>query len=138
MFCFLSIPGSSYKAYAWGRDELKPLSKRGQDNWGGMGVTLVDSLDTLWLMGMKKEFAEAREWVARDLSFANAGAVSVFETTIRELGGLLSAYELSRDKVFLDQATKLGDLLMPAFQSPSGIPHGMVTQPDPKPDPTQP
>lgn len=39
-----------------GKDELKPLSKRGQDNWGGMGVTLVDSLDTLWLMGMTEEF----------------------------------------------------------------------------------
>jgi hypothetical protein len=38
---------SGYKKYAWGSDELKPLSKRGQENWGGMGVTLVDSLDTV-------------------------------------------------------------------------------------------
>jgi mannosyl-oligosaccharide alpha-1,2-mannosidase len=66
-----------------------------------MGVTLVDSLDTLWLMGMKEEFSRAREWVAKSLTFDHAGTVSTFETTIRELGGLLSAYDLSGDKVFL-------------------------------------
>lgn len=117
---------AGYKRYAWGRDEVKPLSNRGQDNWGGMGVTLVDSLDTLWLMGMKEEFAEAREWVAKSLTFDHAGSVSVFETTIRELGGLLSAYDMSQDEVFLQKARQLADKLMPAFNSPSGIPHGMV------------
>lgn len=54
---------AGYRAHAWGRDELKPISAHGQDNWGGMGVTLVDSLDTLWIMGMKDEFNEAKEWV---------------------------------------------------------------------------
>ena len=54
---------AGYRAHAWGRDELKPISAHGQDNWGGMGVTLVDSLDTLWLMGMIEEFNEAKEWV---------------------------------------------------------------------------
>ena len=49
----------NYHEYAWGRDELKPISRRGHDNWGGMGVTLVDSLDTLWLMGLKEEFWQA-------------------------------------------------------------------------------
>lgn len=117
---------AGYKKYAWGRDEVKPLSHRGQDNWGGMGVTLVDSLDTLWLMGMKKEFAEAREWVAKSLSFDHAGTVSVFETTIRELGGLLAAFDLSQDQVFLQRARELADKLMPAFNTPSGIPQGMV------------
>ena len=116
----------SYRKYAWGRDELKPLSRQGQDNWGGMGVTLVDSLDTLWIMGMRKEFDEAKEWVRSRLSFRNAGSVSVFETTIRELGGLLSAYDLSGDKVFLDKAVELGSLLSPAFNSRTGIAYGMV------------
>jgi mannosyl-oligosaccharide alpha-1,2-mannosidase len=117
---------AGYKKYAWGRDEVKPLSNQGQDNWGGMGVTLVDSLDTLWLMGMKEEFAEARDWVANSLSFDRAGTVSVFETTIRELGGLLSAYDLSKDQVFLQKAQLLADKLTPAFQTQSGIPMGMV------------
>lgn len=40
--------------------KLKPSGKKGNNNWGGMGVTLVDSLDTLWLMGLKKEFYKGR------------------------------------------------------------------------------
>ena len=83
----------------------------------GMGVTLVDSLDTLWIMGMKDEFEEAKEWVKNELSFSHADTVSMFETTIRELGGLISAYDLSGDQVFLDKAKELGDLLMPAFDT---------------------
>lgn len=112
---------SAYKQYAFGYDELKPISKRGHNNWGGMGVTLVDSLDTLWVMGMRKEFDEAKDWVRDRLSFNNAGSVSVFETTIRELGGLLSAYDLSKDKVFLDKAEILGRKLLGAFDTPTGI-----------------
>ena len=44
---------SGYKNRAWGFDALKPISGRGENPWGGIGCTLVDSLDTLWLMGMK-------------------------------------------------------------------------------------
>jgi hypothetical protein len=116
----------NYKQYAWGKDELHPISLIGSDNWGGMGVTLVDSLDTLWILGLRKEFDEARDWVASKLTFSNAGAVSVFETTIRELGGLLSAYDLSGDRVFLDKALELGDKLLPAFATSSGIASGQV------------
>ena len=68
-----------YKDHAWGHDEVLPLTREGSDNWGGMGVTLVDSLDTLWIMGMKEEFKEARDWVADSLTFKNANTVSVFE-----------------------------------------------------------
>eukprot|EP00636_Phaeomonas_parva_P000251 CAMPEP_0118864030 /NCGR_PEP_ID=MMETSP1163-20130328/8710_1 /TAXON_ID=124430 /ORGANISM="Phaeomonas parva, Strain CCMP2877" /LENGTH=1054 /DNA_ID=CAMNT_0006798099 /DNA_START=229 /DNA_END=3393 /DNA_ORIENTATION=- len=116
-----------YKSNAWGYDELLPVSGRKQNNWGGMGVTLVDSLDTLWLMDMKDEFYEARDWVKNSLSFDRAGTVSVFETTIRELGGLLSAYDLSGDAVFLDKARVLGDRLLKAFDTPSGIPAGRIS-----------
>jgi len=91
-----------------------------------MGFTLIDTLDTLWIMGLHKEFAEAREWVATKLSFNKHRGVSVFETTIRALGGLLSAYDLSGDRVFLEKAKDLGDRLMPAFNTPTGIPHGQV------------
>ncbi|CAM9913317.1 unnamed protein product, partial [Hapterophycus canaliculatus] len=89
-----------YEEFAWGADELAPRGKKAKQSWGDMGVTLVDSLDTLWLMGMKEEFWKARDWVKNSLSFSKAGDVSVFETTIRELGGLLSAYDLSRDDIF--------------------------------------
>lgn len=68
-----------------------------------------------------------RVWVEKSLSFHNADSVSVFETTIRELGGLLSAHDLSGDKVFLTKAVELADLLMPAFDTASGIPRGSVS-----------
>ena len=117
---------AGYKTYAWGSDELKPGSQRGQDNWGGMGVTLVDSLDTLWVMGMKAEFHEAVAWVKTRLSFDHAGTVSTFETTIRELGGLLSAYDLSGETVLLEKAEDLGNRLAQSFNTRSGIPTGQV------------
>lgn len=116
----------NYKEYAFGMDELHPISHRGSANWGGMGTTLVDSLDTLWLMGMKDEFWEAKDWVRDHLSHEKVGDVSGFETTIRSLGGLLSAYDLSGDKVFLDKADDLGERLFKAYDSPSGLPKGSV------------
>jgi len=116
-----------YSRYAFGKDELLPLSKRGQDNWGGMGTTLVDSLSTLWQMGMKEDFWKARDWVRDHLDFSKVKqAVSVFETCIRNLGGLLSAYDLSGDEVFLRKADDLGQRLIKAFENPNGIPFGEV------------
>ncbi|KAL7432933.1 hypothetical protein ACHAXM_010194 [Skeletonema potamos] len=116
----------NYKQYAFGMDELHPISKRGSANWGGMGTTLVDALDTLWLMGMKDEFWDARDWVRDHLSHDSVGDVSGFETTIRSLGGLLSAYDLSGDKVFLEKADDLGAKLFKAYDTPSGLPRGSV------------
>lgn len=112
---------NGYKTYAFGFDELKPISGNGDNNWGGMGVTLVDSLDTLWLMGMKDEFWEARDWVRDYLDNDIDERVSVFETTIRSLGGLLSAYDLSGDEVFLKKADDLGKRLSYALGTESGL-----------------
>ncbi|CAG0900914.1 unnamed protein product, partial [Cyprideis torosa] len=117
---------SSYEGFAWGHDFLSPQTKSFTD-WFGLGLTIVDSLDTLWLMGLKDEFSKAREWVATELDLAkNARWVNTFETTIRVLGGLLSAYHLSGDRIFLDKAVDLGERLLPAFGSPSGIPYSDV------------
>lgn len=60
---------SGYVQYAWGFDELMPLSKSGKNSFGGLGATVVDSLDTLWLMGLKEEFKQARDWVVNELTF---------------------------------------------------------------------
>ena len=113
-----------YRTEAWGFDELLPLSAGSKDNWGGMAVTMIDSLSTLWLMDLKDEFYEARDFVEHELSFADVGVVSVFETTIRSLGGLLSAFDLSGDRAFLEKADDLGSRLLKSFDSPSGIPYG--------------
>uniref|UniRef100_A0A7S4N8K7 alpha-1,2-Mannosidase n=1 Tax=Odontella aurita TaxID=265563 RepID=A0A7S4N8K7_9STRA len=118
---------SGYKKHAFGQDEVLPQSGKSHSNWGGMGTTLVDSLDTLWLMGMKEEFTQARDWVRDHLDHDHVHkSISVFETTIRSLGGLLSAYDWSGDKAFLDKANDLGARLFKSFQSPSGIPFGSV------------
>lgn len=92
-----------YKDFAWGHDELKPISKT-HSNWFGVGLTIVDSLDTILLMNLKEEFKEAREWVSSSLTFDKNTDVNLFEVTIRVLGGLLSAYHLSGDDLFLKRA----------------------------------
>ncbi|KAL0319530.1 UNVERIFIED_CONTAM: Mannosyl-oligosaccharide 1,2-alpha-mannosidase MNS2 [Sesamum angustifolium] len=117
---------SSYEKYAWGHDELQPQSKNGVDSFGGLGATLVDALDTLYIMGLDEQFQRAREWVAESLDFNKNYDASVFETTIRVVGGLLSAYDLSGDKVFLEKAKDIADRLLPAWDTPSGIPYNII------------
>ncbi|KAH0993480.1 hypothetical protein GBA52_004963 [Prunus armeniaca] len=115
-----------YEMYAWGRDELQPQTRDGVDSFGGLGATLVDSLDTLYIMGLDEQFQRAREWVAKSLNFNKNYEASVFETTIRVIGGLLSAYDLSDDKVFLEKARDIADRLLPAWNTPSGIPYNII------------
>lgn len=110
-----------YKLYAWGRDQLLPVS-HSFSQWFNLGLTLVDGLDTLYLMGLTEQFAEGREWVAKELTFDQDTEVNLFETTIRVLGAMLSCYHLSQDKLFLDKAIDLGDRLMVAFDTASGVP----------------
>ncbi|KAG8380257.1 hypothetical protein BUALT_Bualt07G0174400 [Buddleja alternifolia] len=117
---------SSYEKYAWGHDELQPQSKNGVDSFGGLGATLIDSLDTLYIMGLDEQFQRAREWVAKSLDFNKNYDASVFETTIRVVGGLLSTYDLSGDKVFLEKAKDIADRLLPAWDTPSGIPYNII------------
>ena len=93
----------AYKAYAWGKDELLPIS-RDSNEWFNLGLTLVDALDTMWVMGLSEEFGEAREWVAEEMVIAEDKDVNLFETTIRVLGGLLSTYHLTQDELFLERA----------------------------------
>ncbi|GAB4849953.1 mannosyl-oligosaccharide alpha-1,2-mannosidase [Ancistrocladus abbreviatus] len=117
---------TSYEKYAWGQDELQPQSRSGVNSFGGLGATLVDSLDTLYIMGLNEQFQRAREWVANSLDFNKDYDASVFETTIRVVGGLLSAYDLSLDKVFLEKAADIADRLLPAWDSPSGVPYNII------------
>uniref|UniRef100_A0A8C7APF7 alpha-1,2-Mannosidase n=1 Tax=Neovison vison TaxID=452646 RepID=A0A8C7APF7_NEOVI len=116
---------AGYRKFAWGHDELKPVS-RSFSEWFGLGLTLIDALDTMWILGLKKEFEEARKWVSKKLRFQKDVDVNLFESTIRILGGLLSAYHLSGDDLFLKKAEDFGNRLMPAFQTPSKIPYSDV------------
>ena len=116
---------SGYKEYAWGSDNLDPVSMGGSDVHG-MGATIIASLDTLWIMGMEKEFNEARDWVRNSFSPKVNSEVSVSETTTAILGGLLSAYTLSGDDMFLDKAKALGDRLIRAFAAENVLPYPRI------------
>nr|CAI5864326.1 unnamed protein product [Callosobruchus analis] len=110
-----------YKKFAWGHDHLKPITESYED-WFGLGLSIVDSLDTIFIMGLKEEYREARDWVDKHLHFNINRDVNLFEVTIRVLGGLLSIYHFSKDEMFLTKAIDLGDRLLPCFESDSGIP----------------
>uniref|UniRef100_A0A4W5QUF0 alpha-1,2-Mannosidase n=1 Tax=Hucho hucho TaxID=62062 RepID=A0A4W5QUF0_9TELE len=114
-----------YKEFAWGHDELRPISKS-YGEWFGLGLTLIDALDTMWILNLKEEFEEAKTWVSTELSFNKNVDVNLFESTIRILGGLLSTYHLTGDTLFLDKAKDIGTRLMPAFNTPSKIPYSDV------------
>lgn len=115
---------NGYKQYAWGHDELAPLSKAPHDWYRGtLLMTPVDSLDTLILLGCKAEADEARAYIALHLDFDQDVSVKNFEITIRLLGGLLSAYQLTGDGRLLALADDLGRRLLPVFNSATGMPY---------------
>src|SRR3954463_9903809 len=118
---------NGYKKYAWGHDELKPLSNSYRD-WhkASLLMTPVDALDTMILMGLKDEANSTREYIAKNLSFNQDIEVKNFEITIRMLGGLLSSYQLTGDKRLLALADDLGKRLLPVFNSPTGMPYMYV------------
>lgn len=115
-----------YVAKAWGKDEINPVSgtatsffMKGHD----LGLSLVEALDTLWIMGLDAEFQAGVDWVKQNLDFDVDGEVQVFETNIRLVGGLLSAHLACGDPVLLAKAKDLADRLLKAFDaSPHGLP----------------
>ncbi|GMI72341.1 alpha-mannosidase 3 [Hibiscus trionum] len=137
---------SGYRKFAMGHDELMPLSQEGIDGLGGLGATVIDALDTAMIMGLEEVVSEAGSWVESHLleRISQEGQVNLFETTIRVLGGLLSAYHLSggnhdmnlankgpKPTVYLDIAKNLADRMLAAFtSSPTAIPFSDVVLSD--------
>lgn len=118
---------NGYKQFAWEHDDLKPLSKSFLDWYDEpLLMTPIDGFSTMKLMGLEKESAEAKSLILTKLNFNKNLDVQVFEINIRLLGGLLSAYQLDGDKRFLTLAKDLADRLLPAFNSPTGIPYRFV------------
>ncbi|KAK8056699.1 Mannosyl-oligosaccharide 1-2-alpha-mannosidase [Apiospora rasikravindrae] len=138
------VSWDSYHRYAWGHDEFHPITKKGRQMVPhGMGWIIVDALDTMILMNLTSRVTQAREWIFKDLSYDQDHDVNTFETTIRMLGGLLSAHYLSNEypqlaaqkdddpgapgeDLYLEKAKDLADRLISAFDSPSGIPYASV------------
>lgn len=116
---------NGYKTKAWMHDELSPVSGKFRDPFCGWAATLVDTLDTLWIMGLREDFEEAAKAVDLiDFTTSPRADIPVFETTIRYLGGLLAAYDVSGAayKNLLDKAIELAEILMGIFDTPNRMP----------------
>jgi mannosyl-oligosaccharide alpha-1,2-mannosidase len=127
-----------------GFDEYHPISKTGENMAPkGLGWIIIDGLDTAILMNLTSRVQDARQWISESLTWDQDQDVNTFETTIRMMGGLLSAHYLSNEyptlaplaeddegaageDLYLEKAKDLADRLMSAFDSPSGIPYASV------------
>ncbi|CAB0033632.1 unnamed protein product [Trichogramma brassicae] len=121
---------SNYVRYAWGKNELRPISKRAHSAsiFGSsmIGATIVDGLDTLYIMGLHEEFKQGRDWIEKNLNFDIDSDMSLFELNIRFLGSLLANYALTGDEMFKEKARQLGERMLPAFKTETGIPHSLI------------
>ncbi|MFF1701532.1 glycoside hydrolase family 47 protein [Streptomyces sp. NPDC058252] len=121
---------TAYRRLSWGRDELRPVRGTGSDffiDGVPLGLTLVESLDTLYLMELDGELDAAISWIGTHLDFDRDASVHVFEAIIRMVGGLLSGYHATGNAVLLAKARELADRLLPAFTSSStGAPYRYV------------
>merc|ERR1712142_830874 len=138
----------SYMHNAYPADELMPLSCKGRtrgktssrgdvdDALGNFQLTLVDTLDTLALLGYVDEFRSAVQKLNTTLSLNGDFMISTFETNIRMLGGLLGGHAMALDFAYqgkmkydnclLRFAKTLGDKLIPAFNTSTGIPFSRI------------
>lgn len=100
-----------------------PISGGSVNTFSGWAATLVDNLDTLWMMDLKDDFYEAVQALSEiDFTWTEDDKVNVFETTIRYLGGFLAAYDLSGEQALLDKAVEVGEMLYAAFDTPNRMP----------------
>ncbi len=119
---------NAYKKYAWGYDELSPLSKSSSNWYSGATfyMTAIDAFDTILLMGLDEEADLVHDLAVNSLSFDKNVSVSHFEFTIRLLGGLISSYQLTGDTLLLAKAKELADRSLPVFNTATGMPYGRI------------
>jgi len=118
-----------YKKHAYGHDALDVIEMKGTGLPGhDMAISLIDSLDTLYIMGMEEEFDEAAAWAEKHMAkrYEMHVKISIFETTIRILGGLLSAYNFSGRRALLTLADDLGARIMKGLDGPHKFPLSLV------------
>ncbi|CAH9146528.1 unnamed protein product [Cuscuta epithymum] len=142
----------NYMIHAFPHDELKPLTSTFTDSlselgnlklehlpqqYSGSALTLIESLSSLFILGNVTEFERAVLWLSENLSFDTDARINLFECNIRVLGGLVSAHLLASDstnmlvqgtykKQLLDLAEDLGRRLLPAFDTPTGLPYAWI------------
>ena len=118
---------TAYCKYAWSHDELLPITRTYKD-WYGESISIapIDAYSTLKVMGLDDEANRIESFVVNGLTVQKNDFVKVFEVNIRVLGGLLCIYELSGNADVLRKARDMGDRLLPAFRSPTGLPYRFV------------
>ncbi|BGO96067.1 hypothetical protein NBRC10512v2_007784 [Rhodotorula toruloides] len=133
-----------------GHDRSNPNNGAVNDVLGDYALTLVDSLDTFAMLNDKFAFEQAIRETIEHVSFDVDSRVQVFEVTIRMMGGLLSGHLLAMPGTYnrsdpstyhssirgfslpwyrselLHIAHDLGRRLLPAFETPTGIPFARV------------
>lgn len=117
---------AGYRRFAWGKDSLKPVSQRADSEFVGMALTAIDAMDTLQLMDLRSEYGEARQLVMDAVSVGHQQGINLFETTIRVVGGMISASHLDGDDALLRSAAKLADAMSFAFETQTGLPFGTL------------
>jgi len=121
-----------YKKYAFGYDQVLPLS--GKPDYFffpkekiSIGLSIIEALDTLYVMGLDDELKICLDWIYVNLNFNINANFNVFEGIIRVVGGLLAGYLAVRDQRLLLLAKDLADRIMPIFtKSPTGMPYSQV------------
>jgi Glycosyl hydrolase family 47 len=121
---------NGYKLVAWGRDEVKPVSGTSNDFFiegHSFGLSIVEALDTLYVMGLDDELARCVRWIGDHLDFDVDGEVQMFETVIRMVGGLLAGYHATGERMLLERARDVAGRVLPCFvKSPTGAPYRYV------------
>jgi mannosyl-oligosaccharide alpha-1,2-mannosidase len=116
---------AEYRKQAWGQDEIRPVSGTSKSfliPGQTVGLSIVEALDTLWLMGLDAEVEDGVRWIKQSLRFDLDGDAQVFEATIRLVGGLLSGHLATGEAKLLELAQDLARRMMPAFDTPTGMP----------------
>lgn len=127
-----------YAQYAFGSDGFSPVTMEGGGGSGGWGLIIIDGIDTAVIMGLKDIVERQLEWIAaQDFNSTADPMIDGFDTIIRLIGGLLSAYDLitsglvpysseyntSQVKSLLDGARTLADFIAPLFDTNTGLPY---------------
>ncbi|WP_084699998.1 glycoside hydrolase family 47 protein [Streptacidiphilus anmyonensis] len=119
-----------YQTAAWGYDEVRPLSGTRHDFFASgrtFGLSIVEALDTLFLMEENIEAARCCDWIEQHLDPVQDASIQVFEAVIRLVGGVLAGYQATGRPALLRRARELADRLLPAFTaSPTGLPYTHV------------
>ena len=118
---------NGYKQFAWGSDEVHPVSGTASDFFikgHSFGLSIIEALDTLYVMELDDELATCVKWLQTHLDFDVDGNVQMFEAVIRMVAGLIAGYYATGERFMLDGARDLADRLLVCFsKSPSGAPY---------------